>query len=141
MKPGKVVQVLANSEKLYYAIDENGNSLVSKEITYTGILVNTTRSTVVEFKKSLSTSEKSKLKQFIEENKIIASRMPELQSIHFSGDFIEKIRKTINTVSGAGPHGTRSGTMSQATMEMLEKITAVVDDDPSFIHYTFIIKN
>ena len=121
MKPGKVVQVLSNSKKLYYAIDENGNALVSKEITYTGILVNTTRSAVVEFKKSLTSSEKLKTKQFLEENKILVSRILELQSIHFSGDFIEKIRQTVNAVSS-------TGTMSSTMIEMLEKFIPVWDN-------------
>ena len=139
MKPGKVIQVLSDSEKLYYAIDENGNALVSKAAIYTGILVDTTRASVAALKKSLTAGEKLKLKQFIDENRIIASRMPELQSIHFTGEFIEKIRQTVNVGSpGTGPQGTRASAISQASVEMLEKFTAVVDDDPSFYHYTFL---
>ena len=132
MKRGKVVEVIIDSDKLYYALDENDNAVVSKEFVGLGIFVNPTRSTVVEFKKSLTTAEKLKLKQFIEENEIVVSRMPELQSIHFMGDFIEKIRQTINV----GQQGIV--VISENTTIMLDKFTAVVDDDPSFDHYTFL---
>ncbi len=103
-----------------------------------GILVNPTRGAVVEFKKSLTAAEKLKLKQFIEENRIVASRIPELHAIHFTGELIDKIRQTVNTNV---PDTGLAGTMSSSSTTMLEKLTAVVDDDPSFNHYTFIVKN
>ena len=60
--------------------------------------------------------------------------MPDLQAIHFTGDFIDDIRQRIST----GLLGSRAATMSKESTTMLEKFTAVVDDDPSFSHYTFL---
>jgi hypothetical protein len=141
MKPGKVTQIIRDDDALYLAIDENGNLLASKEMAGVGVMVNPTREAVVNFKKTLTNDEKQKIKLLIKAQKISVSRVPDFEAIQFSGDFIKTIKKQATDTAlppGTGPLGTRACYMSSDTITMLEKFTAVVDEDPSFDHYVFI---
>lgn len=141
----KTLKVIIDTDELYMAMNEAGHMYVSKSFLGTGILVSTTRSSVLDIQKTLTHTDRDHIEHDIVMKNIGVMRFSELNCIYFSGQAIDEIReRSIETAKepGTGPHGTRSASITAEDQRTLDEYAAVIiGAGKGFDTQGFIISN
>lgn len=127
-----IVKVL--KEKPYMAEDENENLIVDPEICASGLLVNVTRKSVVNYFNQMSVEESNKILHQFDDKGYHFSKMPDLEAVYFWGKPINKIKKKYNP-------NINTGILCERIVDRMDRYTAAVLKCASYSYFTFIRSN